>query len=221
MPGNVSPQTSLMTAPVVRCGAAVAGSSRRSERKHGETMAIAVQQSNDILARPVSARASAPRALVADIHANMGHPKELLVVCSLRISQSMSTVPVLGLLATVLHRLLTEILIGIELRPATQIGPGLKLFHCYATVINTGTTIGANVKIHQSVTIGAKKTGERCPTIGDRVAIGSGAIILGDITIGADSVIGAGAVVVKDVPAGSTVVGNPARIIKSALQDRP
>jgi sugar O-acyltransferase (sialic acid O-acetyltransferase NeuD family) len=53
-----------------------------------------------------------------------------------------------------------------------------------------------------------------CINIGDNVFIGAGAVILPRITIGADAVIGAGAVVIRDVPAGTTVVGNPARVIK-------
>ena len=57
---------------------------------------------------------------------------------------------------------------------------------------------------------------ESGPTIGDRVFIGTGAKLLGPITIGDDVRIGANAVVIDDVPAGATVVGAPARVVRSA-----
>ena len=54
------------------------------------------------------------------------------------------------------------------------------------------------------------------PVIENRASIGSGATILGGLTIGADSTVGAGAVVTRDVPPGATVVGNPARELGGA-----
>lgn len=155
-------------------------------------------------------------ALRADLRANRGHPKETLIVASLRLSQLVRRVPVLGTVAVLGHRFLTEIVFGIELRTETVVGPGLKLFHCYATVINTDVVLGRNAKLHQSVTIGARHTGERSPVIGDDVSIGAGAIIIGAIHVGDGASVGAGAVVVKDVPAGATVVGNPARVVGTA-----
>ena len=68
--------------------------------------------------------------------------------------------------------------------------------------------------LRHGVTIGLKRTGQRgAPRIGNRVDIGAGAKILGDIVIGDDAVIGANAVVLKDVPPGTFAVGIPARII--------
>ncbi len=156
---------------------------------------------------------SAWTALRADLSANRGHPKETVIVASLRLSQLVRRVPVVGTVAMLVHRFIAEVVFGIELRTETQVGPGLKLFHCYATVINTDVVLGRNVTLHQSVTIGARHTGERSPIIGDDVSIGAGAIILGAIEVGDGAQIGAGTVVVKDVPAGATVVGNPGRVV--------
>jgi serine O-acetyltransferase len=70
------------------------------------------------------------------------------------------------------------------------------------------------------VTLGGtgKERGKRHPTLGDRVVVGTGAKVLGNITIGADSMIGANAVVIRDVPEHSTVVGVPGRIAR--IKDR-
>lgn len=116
------------------------------------------------------------------------------------------------------YRLLTEWLFQIELPAATQIGKGLIIDHGYAMVINKHTIIGDDCRLRHGVTIGCKINEDgsqgRSPRLGNRVEVGAGAIIIGDIAVGDDAVIGAGAVVTKDVPAGAVVAGNPARIIR-------
>jgi serine O-acetyltransferase len=98
-----------------------------------------------------------------------------------------------------------------------DIGPGLFIQHGFSTIL-LAHSVGANCWINQNVTVGY--TAKGCPTVGNHVTIGAGAIVIGPITIGDHAVIGAGAVVVKSVPPGATVVGNPARIIKqSAVND--
>lgn len=153
------------------------------------------------------------RALPVDLRANRGHPKELLIVTSLRVAQATRNLIGINLLTMLAHRVLTELLFSIELRPETSIGPGLKIFHGFATVINTDVVIGRDVTLHQCVTMGARVTGGAAPRIGDSVRIGAGAIILGDLTVGDGAMIGAGAVVLTDVPTGATAVGNPARLL--------
>lgn len=104
---------------------------------------------------------------------------------------------------------------GIEIHPGAQIGKGLYIGHWIGIVISQKAIIGENCYISQGVTIGMVNSGIRrgVPTIGDRVYIGAGAKIVGNINIGNDVVIGANAVVVDDVIDGVTVGGVPARII--------
>ncbi len=105
---------------------------------------------------------------------------------------------------------------GIEIHPGATIGKEFFIDHGMGVVIGETTIIGDNVTIYQGVTLGGtgKEKGKRHPTIGDNVVIGTGAKVLGNITIGESSYIGANAVVIKDVPPNSTVVGVPGRITK-------
>lgn len=123
------------------------------------------------------------------------------------------TIPIL-----VAYRIVTEWFCHLELPAATQIGKGLIIDHGYSLVVNKHAIIGDNCRLRHGVTIGCKvnEDGSQGPSprIGDRVEIGAGAIIIGDIKVGNDVIIGAGAVVTKDVPDGVVVVGNPARIVK-------
>jgi serine O-acetyltransferase len=93
----------------------------------------------------------------------------------------------------------------------TPIGPGLFISHGQGTILSA-ERIGANLQVHQGVTVGWDYKGDRRPIIGDDVFIGAGAKVLGAITVGDGARIGANAVVVCDVPAGATAVGIPARI---------
>ena len=93
-----------------------------------------------------------------------------------------------------------------------SIGPGLFIQHGTCTGI-AARSIGKNCWINQNVNIGYSNDVD-CPTIGDNVAIKTGAKIFGDIHIGNNSIIGANAVVLKNVPENCTVVGIPAYIVK-------
>ncbi|NES22062.1 MAG: serine acetyltransferase [Symploca sp. SIO3E6] len=127
---------------------------------------------------------------------------------------------IISIIYCFLYQVIIEWLLGIEIPWDTQIGSKLKLQHGHALVVNHYTIIGANCTLRHSTTIGNKKLADgswsACPKIGDNVDIGSNVVILGPITIGNNAVIGAGSVVVKDIPAGVVVVGNPARIIRTA-----
>lgn len=81
-------------------------------------------------------------------------------------------------------------------------------------VIHGNTVIGDDCTIVQNVTIGRNPGDTRVPVIGNRVYIGAGAVVIGEITIGDDAVIGANSVVIRDVPAGAVVAGVPARLIR-------
>ena len=120
-----------------------------------------------------------------------------------------------------LYQISVEYLLGVELPWDTRVGPGLQLHHGTGLVVNHGTQIGSNCTLRHCTTIGNKQRPDGSftdsPIIGDNVDIGSNSVILGAITIGDGAVIGAGSVVVKSVPAGCVVAGNPAKIIKQAL----
>jgi serine O-acetyltransferase len=105
---------------------------------------------------------------------------------------------------------------GIEIHPGAQIGQGFFIDHGMGVVIGETTIIGDNVLLYQGVTLGGTglEKGKRHPTIGNNVVIGTGAKVLGNITIGDNSYVGANAVVIKDVPPNSTVVGVPGRVTK-------
>ena len=126
----------------------------------------------------------------------------------------------------VLPRLLMTIargITGVEIHPAATIGPGLFIDHGMGVVIGETSVIGRDVTLFQGVTLGGtgKERGKRHPTIGDRVVIGTGAKVLGNIHIGNDVMIGANAVVLRDVPDHSTVVGVPGRITKTKDRNFP
>jgi serine O-acetyltransferase len=105
---------------------------------------------------------------------------------------------------------------GIEIHPGAQIGERFFIDHGMGVVIGETTIIGDDVLLYQGVTLGGTglEKGKRHPTIGNNVVIGTGAKVLGNITIGDSSYIGANAVVIKDVPPNSTVVGVPGRVTK-------
>lgn len=104
---------------------------------------------------------------------------------------------------------------GIEIHPGARIGPGLFIDHGMGVVIGETAELGENVTLFQGVTLGGTsfKKGKRHPTLERNVVVGTGAIVLGPITIGEGSRIGAGSVVVRDVPPSSVVVGIPGRVI--------
>jgi serine O-acetyltransferase len=121
-------------------------------------------------------------------------------------------VPLLPRLIATVARSVT----GIEIHPAATIGEGLFIDHGMGVVIGETAQIGDDVTLYQGVTLGGTgfATGKRHPTVQDNVTIGSGAKLLGPITVGHGSKIGAGSVVIHDVPPNSTVVGNPGHPVR-------
>jgi serine O-acetyltransferase len=104
---------------------------------------------------------------------------------------------------------------GIEIHPAAEIGRRLFIDHGMGVVIGETSIVGDDVTIYQGVTLGGtgKEHGKRHPTVGKGVVIGSGAKVLGNITVGDNARVGAGSVVLRSVPENSTVVGVPAHIM--------
>lgn len=105
---------------------------------------------------------------------------------------------------------------GIEIHPGATIGRRVCIDHGHGVVIGETTEIGDDVMIYQGVTLGGtgKDIGKRHPTIESGVMIGSGAKVLGPITIGKNAKVAAGAVVVKDVDPNCTVVGVPGEVVR-------
>ena len=113
----------------------------------------------------------------------------------------------------------SRFLTGIEIHPKAKIGENLFIDHGMGVVIGETSEIGKNVTIYHNVTLGGiapsinsneQRDVKRHPTLEDNVVVGSGAQILGPITVGKNSLIGANAVVTKDVPEKSIMVGIPA-----------
>ena len=121
-------------------------------------------------------------------------------------------VPVLPRLIATIARSIT----GIEIHPAAHIGRGFFIDHGMGVVVGETAEIGDDVTLYQGVTLGGTgfATGKRHPTVQDNVTIGSGAKLLGPITVGHGSKIGANSVVIHDVPPNSTVVGNPGHPVR-------
>ena len=127
----------------------------------------------------------------------------------------------------VLARMISQlgrILTGIEIHPGAVIGQRLFVDHGMGVVIGESSEIGDDVTLYQGVTLGglapsvdsdSQRCAKRHPTLADGAIVGSGAQILGPITVGENARVGANAVVAKDVPSCATVVGNPARIVQS------
>ena len=119
----------------------------------------------------------------------------------------------------------TRFFTGIEIHPGANIGKNLFIDHGMGVVIGETSEIGNDVTIYHAVTLGGispsvdserQRHEKRHPTIGDNVVIGSGAQIIGPVKVGNGARIAANAVVVKDVPDDATMVGVPAKVIKTS-----
>ena len=119
----------------------------------------------------------------------------------------------------------SRFLTGIEIHPKAKIGKNLFIDHGMGVVIGETSEIGNNVTIYHMVTLGGiapsinsndQRNVKRHPTIEDEVVIGSGAQVLGPITVGCCAKIGANAVITKDVPEKAVMVGIPAKNVGMA-----
>jgi serine O-acetyltransferase len=176
----------------------------------GKLAGVAKEVRRDVLAardRDPAARGVSPVEILATwpgIHALLAY----------RLAHALQSagVPIVPRLIAMLTRTLT----GIEIHPSARIGRGLFIDHGTGVVIGETADIGNDVTLYQGVTLGGTgfATGKRHPTVQDNVTIGSGAKLLGPITIGHGAKIGANSVVITDVPPNSTVVGNPGHPVR-------
>ena len=122
----------------------------------------------------------------------------------------------------------SRFLTGIEIHPNAKIGKNLFIDHGMGVVIGETSEIGDNVTIYHMATLGGispsinsndQRNIKRHPTIKDGAVIGSGAQVLGPITVGKFAKIGANAVVTKDVPEKAVMVGIPAKNVGVADND--
>jgi len=122
----------------------------------------------------------------------------------------------------------SRFLTGIEIHPKAKIGKNLFIDHGMGVVIGETSDIGDNVTIYHMATLGGiapsinsndQRNTKRHPTISDSVVIGSGAQVLGPVTIGKFAKIGANAVITKDVPEKAVMVGIPAKNVGIANDD--
>ena len=115
----------------------------------------------------------------------------------------------------VLIQRMIELWAGVSISPQTKIGPGLVIYHYGGIVINSHAVLGSHCTLHHGVTIGNRVPGGPSPALGDRVSIGTGAVLLGGIAIGHDVEIGANAVVLDSIPEGAIAVGIPAKVVRT------
>lgn len=167
----------------------------------GPAVAVRTQIREDYL---TSGRA----ALSAGFHA----------VATYRFGRWAATLPqpgrsVLILLYRVIHVFVRNVY-GIEIPFSAEIGRRLHIAHQGGIVLNPHVRLGDDCLVRQNTTIGVGGPGGRAPRIGDRVQIGAGAVLVGDITIGDDARIGPNAVVMSDVPDGASAFAPPARLLK-------
>ncbi len=119
---------------------------------------------------------------------------------------------------------------GIEVHPGARIGKRFFVDHGMGVVVGETAIIGDDVTLYHDVTLGgvspavdsdSQRSQKRHPTLEDGVIVGSGAQILGPITVGKNARVGANSVVTKNVPDGATVVGIPGRAIVRAKSAEP
>ena len=120
---------------------------------------------------------------------------------------------------TLLYRFLfkwVEWTCGITLPYTVKLGRRVRIWH-HSGMILHAAAIGDDVHLRQNTTFGIARRDKlfELPTIGDRVDLGCGVVILGNVNIGPDSVIGANAVVLTDIPPRSVAVGIPAKVVKT------
>lgn len=161
------------------------------------------------------------RDVLVDWGVNPRNARARIVLLGYRTTRALRLSPrafprLLGRVSDALYRFISMWLLGVEVPWMTEIGPRLQLPHPNGIVLNAAARLGADVVLRHGVTIGGRRGPFDSPVIGDRVDIGAGASIVGDISVGDDARIGIAAVVLRDVPPGGTARGNPAVVTRGS-----
>jgi len=163
-------------------------------------------------------------AISRDLQANQSNLKSQLIMTAFRLSHALTRrkhthrlLWAVGIPIIAMYRVLVQWILCVDMPAETCIGPGLRLYHGQALIINCQARIGRDCTLRHCTTIGSKVLAYEgkgsSPVIGNRVDVGSNAVIIGGVYIGDDAVIGAGSVVIHDVPSRAVVAGNPARLL--------
>ena len=142
------------------------------------------------------------------------------LVFFIRLGSLLREVPIFGGALGLVIEYFIRIFFSSDISCKAKIGPGINIMHGHGIVIGSGVHIGSNCKIFDSTSFGNKDTETNIveqPTIKDHCIIGTGAKIIGKITIGENSIIGANSVVNTDIPPNSVAAGVPARVIKKNI----
>jgi len=165
--------------------------------------------------------------VLQDWDCNRGSTKSQVIMVAFRQAHRWQAPPSRGpgaAFGVTAYKVLTTWLLGVELPAETVVGPGLRLVHPQAIVVNGEARLGARCTLRASSTLGNAVDDDgvatASPLLGDDVELGVGVIVIGPVTIGDRARIGAGAVVIGDVPAGAVAVGNPARVLPPKAQRR-
>ena len=184
----------------------------RSRRAGGPTLRQRLTAVRDRFAEDVDTAMSKDPAAQSRLETALATPG-LHAVWSHRVSHELWQHERTRLTAKLLSQA-TRAVTGVEIHPGATIGRRFFIDHGMGVVIGETAIVGDDVMIYHDVTLGGRSLAKvkRHPTVGDRVTIGSGARVLGNITIGDDAQVGANSVVTKDIPHGSVAVGIPAQI---------
>lgn len=155
-----------------------------------------------------------PKFIFQDFGCNRGRPMVQVLLVLFRAAQlARRRGPrALSILTAALYRSYAIVLLSVDIPVSTTVGPRLRIHHGFGLVIHDRAQIGADVTLRHGVTLGARASGETgVPSVGDRVEIGAGAMLIGPIRVNDEAIVGANAVVTRSVDAGATVSGSPAR----------
>jgi len=154
-----------------------------------------------------------------DWSANAGYPDSRLILLAYRFTQwARGRWGLPGQLVFAVYWVIVARMIGVEISPSTQIGPGLRMPHPHGIVLNPAVRIGARCLLRQNVTIGntTRRDGSEIgvASVGDDVELGAGCVVVGRLHVGDHARIAALSLVTRDVPAWAVMMGNPAQLVR-------